>query len=449
MADKETSRLRKKMRIIILAISVAILGFAFVADWVGLSDPGSFSKGQMLLVATSVVLAVASMLGHRIVALYKSLALLILNTVVAFIIMELGAALILKAMSLFPTAPELTPQLPYYYAQEWGAEYWHEDAIAASNRYEPWVVWRRRAFSGKTINVNQEGIRLTPGADCSQNCYKVFAFGGSTMWGTGAPDWGTIPAYLQAKLDSLINRPVCVVNFGEAAYVSTQGVIELLKQLQSGNVPDLVIFYDGFNDVAAIMQSGRPGWHQNASDIAARFKGGSSTPPEISLLNRLNSVSLLKRLLPKKDPGQQRESAYVDQGLEPDSLAFSTVRAYISNYEIVEALAHKYGFQYHFFWQPVILLTKKPLTSEELVLKAEIAKTATVRLFSACYQHLEQEARDYPNLHYIAHVYDDESSQLWIDTVHVMPLGNQLVADEILKVIKNSVIRFRRKTSEE
>ena len=84
---------------------------------------------------------------------------------------------------------------------------------------------------------------MTPGADCSAKSFKVFTFGASEMWGTGSPNWGTIPAHLQKGLEKLRQGPVCVTNFAESAYVSMQGVMMLLMQLRSGNVPDVVLFY--------------------------------------------------------------------------------------------------------------------------------------------------------------------------------------------------------------
>ena len=96
------------------------------------------------------------------------------------------------------------------------------------------------------------------------------------MWGTGSPDWGTIPANLQKGLEKLRQGPVCVMNFAESAYVSTQDIIMLLLQLQSGNVPDLVVFYNIAGDISAAYQSGRAGVHANLDEIAARFEGRRS-----------------------------------------------------------------------------------------------------------------------------------------------------------------------------
>ena len=98
------------------------------------------------------------------------------------------------------------------------------------------------------------------------------------MWGTGSPNWGTIPANLQKGLEKLRQGPVCVMNFAESAYVSTQDVIMLLMQLRSGNVPDLVLFYNIGGDIYSAYQSGRAGVPENLDQIAARFEGRREPP---------------------------------------------------------------------------------------------------------------------------------------------------------------------------
>ena len=151
--------------------------------------------------------------------------------------------------------------------------YWREFGVSRRQAYRPYVLWRRHAFSGKTINVDADGVRLTPGAVCGPSSFKVFVLGGSTVWGTGSADWNTLPAHLQTELQRVSARPVCVVNFGESAWVSTQSVLQLLLQLQAGNVPDLVISYEGYNDADSVDQSGRAGVHENLAQLVAIFEG--------------------------------------------------------------------------------------------------------------------------------------------------------------------------------
>jgi hypothetical protein len=127
------------------------------------------------------------------------------------------------------------------------------------------------------------------------------------MWGTGSPDWSTIPSYLQTGITKLKNGPICVVNFGESGYMSTQSVIELMLQLQSGNIPHVTLFFDGVADVYTAYQAGRAGVHENFGQIAAKLerRGVPKKGPLLELLesSRLHSlvvslVSTLRKEIP-------------------------------------------------------------------------------------------------------------------------------------------------------
>src|SRR5215207_4722782 len=97
----------------------------------------------------------------------------------------------------------------------WGEDYQREWAELTTSYYS-YVSWRRQPFSGKTINVvgpyNQRRT-VNEGSDKTKTAYF---FGGSTIWGTGADDSGTIPS-LFAQASGIFSE-----NFGEAAYTSHQ-----------------------------------------------------------------------------------------------------------------------------------------------------------------------------------------------------------------------------------
>jgi lysophospholipase L1-like esterase len=389
-------------------------------------------------------LRVLRVVAQRITALYRGAAVLLLNTLVFLACLELAATSYYRMKSLLaePSVIDLPTELPYYTSQDWSVEYWHEFEIASSQgKYHPWVYWRRAPFEGTTININQDGIRRTPGAYCSANSYKVFAFGGSTMWGTGSPDWGTIPAYLQADLEALRDEPVCVVNFGGSGYVSTQSLIELLIQLQFGNEPDLVIFYDGINDVIAAYQNGRPGG-SFGDELLARQLEGTSLNSIVQWLEASSSYRLFKSLVIRLGLANPAGGPnYQTMGIDAESLAHSVTQVYLSNYKIVGALAQEYGFKYYFFWQPVISIGEKPLTREEQQMMFIMARSypAIAPLLDAAYRNMELTAPEYENLYYIAHVFDEQVSQIWIDEWHVTPVGNQLIVQEMMDVIEDQL----------
>jgi hypothetical protein len=298
-------------------------------------------------------------------------------------------------------------------------------------------VWRRAPFSGATINIDDAGVRRTPGAVCKGGSYKVFVFGGSPIWGTGSPDWGTIPAYLQAGLAKRESQPVCVVNFGESAYVSTQSVITLLTRLHAGDIPDLTLFYDGPNDVYAAFQSGRPTVHENVGSVARIFehRPEAESNPFQELLDRSAlfrvSRSLVNSLAQAPSPTLL---TYETMGIDRTALTEAVVRTYLDNYKVVDALAHEYGFKYAFFWAAHISAGQKHLTAEEETLKREV-DPSLAKLYASVYHTMESRIPQREHLHSMTPIFDGYDSLIWIDDAHVTPVGNELLADAMLRTV--------------
>ena len=387
--------------------------------------------------------------------LYRAVAILTLNALVAFACFEL-VALGYFNMKIPSRASNPTEQLvgeetarekvSYYASQDWAERFWYEFRLSRKQQFYPFVGWRRAPFKGKTIEVDQDGIRWTPGANCSAKSFKVFTFGASEMWGTGSPSWGTIPAYLQKGLEKLVQGPVCVTNFAESAYVSMQGIIMLLMQLQSGNVPDVVLFYTIGDDVYAAYQSGRAGTLENLDLIAAKFEGRREPDTFVDRLRSTYSYRLIDQLVGKltiantqqeKNPSPNKLLTYESMGIDAATLSDSVAQDYLENYKIVSALSQKYGFKYFYFLPPLISLGNKPLTPEEQEMKQMTANQAGMyKLVTAVYQTVEKESSKYQNLHSMVHVFDHQDSLMFIDESHLTPIGNQLIADKMLTVIQ-------------
>jgi lysophospholipase L1-like esterase len=111
---------------------------------------------------------------------------------------------------------------------------------------------RREPFASETINIGQDGLRITPGLPANPTRFLSF-FGGSTMWGTGVDDAHTIPALVQRRFPQ-----AAVVNYGQSAFVSAQNVAALLKRISLGAPVGTVVFYDGINDVLHLCQGRIP-----------------------------------------------------------------------------------------------------------------------------------------------------------------------------------------------
>jgi hypothetical protein len=392
------------------------------------------------------------LLVYKGIACYKATAILTLNALVLYAGLEWAARSSFKISSLISRpAQQLVGEedprekVSYYSSQYWAEQYWYEHRLSVTQRYYPYVGWRRAPFKGKTIEIGQNGIRLTPGADCSATSFKVFTFGSSEMWGTGSPNWGTIPANLQKGLEKLRQGPVCVMNFAESAYASTQDVIMLLMQLRSGNVPDLVLFYNVGGDVYAAYQSGRAGVVQNLDQLAAKFEQRPEPPTFVDRLRSTYSYALIDRLMGKltiansqqKEPTPSKLVTYESMGIDVAKLSDSIVQHYFGNYDIVSALAQKYGFEYFFFLPPRVFWGNKTLTPEEQEMKhkAEI-DAAFYKLYTTVYQTIVRKSSKYQNFYSMVHIFDRYDSLIWIDAAHVTPIGNRLIAARMLDVIQ-------------
>jgi lysophospholipase L1-like esterase len=412
-----------------------LIVFSFLTDKIGFSSPGSFSWGQFLLLLFGFLLLSIGLSGRRFTTYYKGVTLVIVNTIILFLLLELAAWFVINLRDA-PSKPMINPRtfLPYYASQSWGKAYWQEFDTKLKNRYSPWVIWQPEPYKGTFMNINQDGIRVTPGAECDPGAYTIFFFGGSTAFGDGSPDWGTIPAYLQASLASIKQQPVCTKNFGAVGYVSTQELIELITQIQKGNKPDLVIFYDGVNEVYSAYQSGQACVHSDLSIIASEYNDGNIQPMEqvSTWLRDSFTFQLFQRLVHKyilKSP--LKLTTYQTMGVDPKNLASGIGKCYLANYNLVDTLAERYGFKYAFFWQPVIYEGKKPLTSDEKTMFGN--DPAMDELFVSAYPIIEQASTSHKNLYYIADVFDEQVQLIWNDGMHVTPVGNQLIAQAMLQ----------------
>jgi lysophospholipase L1-like esterase len=419
---------------------------ALLARSLGFGGASGVGIGQIIQISVGMLLVLAGLLGRAFGRFYQALAVVVLNTWILLALLELTAIATVR-LKLVPSYVDVTmaryQELPYYREQDWTSEYWREARVAESYRYVAYAGWRHDPFEGAHISISADGIRRTPEADCSEGAYIVFTFGGSTMWGWGAPDWGTIPAYLQSGLADLTEAPVCVVNLGEDAYVSTQSLVTLMLQLQQGNVPDAVVFYDGVNDVYAAYESGQPGAHPMLADIAARFEDRESGWSRMLKSTRLYAV--VRSIVYRPVYYELHEAHQAERGrshLEhTGELATAVAERYVGNYDVVSRLSREYGFQVFFFWQPHLAVGEKVFTEEELAIRSEL-DPVLADMANAAYSEVELLAPEYDDLWYLADAFDDLGEQIWIDSWgHVTPVGNRHVAEAMLAIIEDQLER--------
>lgn len=241
---------------------------------------------------------------------------------------------------------------------------------------DPFTGWR---FVDGTTHASdlvtvEGGIRRTIPATMPDALAEVWFFGGSTMYGSGQADDATIPSVLARTL-AVEGLPVDATNFGHPAYAQWQQVQLLEAELTAGTrpLPDVVVFYDGFNDLTLQTQLGvhdepthlffdSPAATIETSDdtVAATVRRWWADHSAVALA--VDRVADLFRDEPAIQVADV-EAAPIDT-IDPLAAADAAVAIHRRGVDHVVALGEAYGFQPLFFWQPY-LYTKDPLTPAE------------------------------------------------------------------------------------
>jgi hypothetical protein len=341
-------------------------------------------------------------------------------TALLIIIVEFVSLGLLALLDTDPKKRDFRLDSDAYAGAPWVVGYFEEDAKLRA-RWKPYTYWAMAPFDGRYIHIDDDGRRRTVlSADTDRP--RVFMFGGSTMWGTGSRDAYTIPSQVSAALH---RRSVHanIVNFGEIGYVSTQGVLALMLELRKGNVPDVVVFYDGINDVTSAIHNGFPGIPHNEYrrraefNLLSRHRADDYNRGFISrYINASATVRIVRSLLYRigpKEPVAKVKS--VAPHADPD-LAAGVSNAYVNNIEIVQMLAKHNGFTALFYLQPVIFGKSTLSPYEEMQLSAA---TPYREFFESCYRAITEETS------HVAGFRDD--------FMHIDEDANGLVAEEIAR----------------
>ncbi len=312
--------------------------------------------------------------------------------------------------------------------------------------YEPYTIWKRRAYRGEYTTIDIAGSRGTVGNSSSDDALQVWMFGGSAVWGVGAPDGETIPSHLALLLNDTLGIDANVRNLGRRGYVSTQEIVYLMRELQAGRRPDIVIFYNGVNDAAAVsLWPEFPGAHVSFDTVRDRFESNGQDD-DIGWFARSTGLYKASRVVLDRVEGDSFERdgiiVYADQDTDSTPnyrwLAERGLDLWLFNARVIDGLAREYGFVPLMAFQPGLWSTGKPLDpSEESLIASEMEyaglKTImTVRAEMASI--LDERLSDSQAPGWVVNLNDlfaDTPAPLYIDYVHVTGHGNEIAAQRI------------------
>ena len=290
-------------------------------------------------------------------------------------------------------------------------------------RWLPYSYWAVAPFESEFINVNEVGLRETVSQVEIANPPLVYFFGGSTAWGEGARDAYTIPSQV-ARLLAERGETAAVTNYAQTGYVSTQDLILFQRQLVLGNLPDLAVFYQGFNDIyAAHAFGGMAGIPMGESRRVSDVEAGR--------LLRLGQPVLRPLGVQSSDTEWQLVTS---GGGSPEEI----VDNWLGNRRLIRAAADEFGVSVLFIWQPA-LFAKSSLTDFEAQSAAKIDESLPG--FMDVYRDVDIRLRERSNeeawddVVLLSDLFRDVDEGIFFDDVHINELGNLYVAEAIVDAI--------------
>jgi lysophospholipase L1-like esterase len=229
--------------------------------------------------------------------------------------------------------------------------------------YEHWLVrpdLRRRFFRTNALGLRGRETALPKPA----GRFRIVVLGGSAAWGLGSTsDERTLPGQLEAELHRL--HPATemdLLNAAQAGFVSGQELIHYHQEIEP-LAPDIVLLFDGYNDIVADLGNPVAGWPQGAEHLKMRYedflRSGRFGADLLLFLRGSRAFDLAYQRLAAVGP------AAVAQAVTPEM----TARRYVEN---AAALARMIAPRP--LWialQPVLATTRKPLAAEEMAVLSE------------------------------------------------------------------------------
>ena len=263
---------------------------------------------------------------------------------------------------------------------------------------------------GKFINVSG-GLRLTPGQP-SDSVGKIHLFGGSTIFAYEVTDVHTPSALLQKKLNNSSIK-FAVINHGVGG--STIG--DCMRRLKLVNLTknDVVLVLFGDNDI------------------------GINSPRKIVGRGLFRTIPFWgKLLLILKNHARIFNWLYLETveyrftDLEINSDLLSNT---INDYSIIGEYLKSLNSRVCFLLQPN-LYTKVPISEFEVRLKSTYPKHWEQTVVSG-YQTLRNSLNAKSDFVDISDIFNNRPSAYFLDWAHVNSSGNEIIAEEMLKVLKD------------
>lgn len=288
--------------------------------------------------------------------------------------------------------------------------------------FRSYLGWQLEEFKSETLNIDRFGIRETvamPRGDVP----KFFVMGGSVAFGVGSSDEYTIASQIQKR----VGEKYKVYNMGQDAFDTYQSYQMLLKQSSRLGVPQVVVSFEGMNEILNLFNRPRRDWSHLEEENIRYFTGWKPT-----LKRYFEDVNRPLVNLFYANSFKDYDFQVSEERLE--RVAYEAAKSW----DLMRQFCEVIGCQFYAFLQPLSLLDEKQLDFIPKVRERNFYKHKIMhRFYKSLKETLEHSPFDKLQKHFISleNIFDGKT-QAFIDRCHLAPLSNGIVADKMLELIK-------------
>lgn len=291
--------------------------------------------------------------------------------------------------------------------------------------------WLPNDRSGRYINILRHQ-RVTTDQP-KKGVRRIWLFGGSTVMGAEVPDNLTIPSFLQRRFADGGDQVSLVLNVGATTITSSHQLFKL-THMSDVQADDIVIFYDGVNDIIQSL------YYQNPSGtmIEANRQVIANLPPGQRLIWWIYTTfgkwsPFVNRFLNPTSP------TYIQVHVTEEALA-RLEDDYFNMLKNASEFSKSRGAKFVHFLQPNIYTVKERTRYEEsLIQNGWLYPTNLKDVYTTGYPALRRASQRASDIGIVAldlsDVFDKRRGEIFLDFCHVNEHGNESVADGIYAVV--------------
>ena len=365
----------------------------------------------------------------------KVLKIFSINVFILFVFLIIPPTLLLSFRTfrgIFISYTDKRSDLPAYKDNNFAKQLLNE-MNRTRQEYKPYVVWRRRPFKSEYTNIGGRYQTRSSTGDGIEN--STWFFGGSTMWGTGSSDKGTIPSIY----NQLTNKNV--KNLGESSWVSRQSLNQLLNLLGDGYKPSEVVFYSGHNDIGGgcrteidILPS-----HVRSLKISRLIKGESNFLGYLSYIN-FKLLEPYRVIIRKTNLHELFKKTSYNHSFynchNNNNKAESVARHLVNNWHAAYLLSRLNNARFYAVLQPNIYSSDSDF---KYLNKDELKRKQYDVLFPLIIKEVQNKClldKNFCNSFIDGRKWIDRDSKVFIDDCHLTEEGNLMVVENFIKAIK-------------